>query len=106
MSRQDAIIPGVEVSIPDSNELDTQMSAHLKDRHPDLVPMLVAGLIAVVGSVGIFWMDFGPGNDAPGSNDGMITASVLSRSGATSRPTEPPAHLSKPETVPVLEMTP
>jgi hypothetical protein len=93
----------VEVSIPDSNESDTQMSAHRKDRHPDLVPMLVAGLIAVVGSVVIFWMDFGPGADAPGGGDGMITSSVLSRSGAISSPTEPPAHLAVPKTVPVSE---
>ena len=90
------------MSIEGRNKLDTQMNAHTTDRHPDLVPMLVAGLIAVLGSVAIFWMDFGPGTDAPGSGDG-ITASVLSRSGATSRPTDPPAHLSIPKTVPVSE---
>jgi hypothetical protein len=79
------------------------MSAERKDQQPDLVPMIITGLIAVVGCITILWMDFGPGADVQGSGDGMITASVLSRSGAISRPTEPPGQLGIPKTVPVSE---
>jgi hypothetical protein len=82
------------------------MSTQRQERHPDLVPMIIAALIAVVGSVSILWMDFGPGADAQGSGDGMITASVLSRSGAIARPTEPPTHLGIPKTVPVETLLP
>jgi hypothetical protein len=77
------------------------MSAHRKDRHRELVPMIVAGLIALVCSVSIFWMDFGPGSDAQGSGNGMITAAVLSKAGAVALPTEP--QLAIPKTLPVSE---
>jgi hypothetical protein len=79
------------------------MSIHRKDRHGELVPMIVAGLIALVCSVSIYWMDFGPGADAQGSGNGMITASVLSRASAVALPTEKPAQLAIPKTVPVFE---
>jgi hypothetical protein len=80
------------------------MGAHRKDRHGELVPMIVAGLIAVVGTVSILWMDSGPDSNSQGSGDGMITASALSRSGAIALPTQPPAHLAIPKTVPVSEL--
>jgi hypothetical protein len=79
------------------------MSAHRKDRHGDLVPAIVAGLIALICSISIYWMDFGPGADAQGSGNGMITASVLSRAGAVSFPTEPPVQLAIRKTVAVSE---
>jgi hypothetical protein len=79
------------------------MSIHRKDRHGELVPMIVAGLIALVCSVSIYWMDFGPGADAQDSGNGMITASVLSRAGAAALPTEKPVQLAIPKTVPVSE---
>ena len=84
-----------------SNGLDTQMSAHRKDRHGDLVPVIIAGLIALVCSVSMYWMDFGSGADAQGSGNGMITASVLSRAGAAALPTEKPIQLAIPKTVSV-----
>jgi hypothetical protein len=79
------------------------MSIHRKERHGELVPMIVAGLIALVCSVSIYFMDFGPGADARGSGNGMITASVLSRAGAAALPTEKPIQLAIPKTVPVSE---
>jgi hypothetical protein len=79
------------------------MSAHGNDRHGDLVPVIIAGLIALVCSVSMYWMDFGPGADAQVSGNGMITASVLSRAGAVAFPTEPPVQLAIPKTVPVSE---
>jgi hypothetical protein len=68
--------------------------------------MTVAGLIAVVGALSIFWMDVGPGGNSQGVGDGMITASALSRAGAIALPTEPPNHLAIPKTVPVSESLP
>jgi hypothetical protein len=79
------------------------MSIHREDRHGELVPMIVAGLIALVCSVSIYFMDFGPEADALGSGNGMITASVLSRAGAAALPTEKPTQLAIPKTVPVSE---
>jgi hypothetical protein len=69
--------------------------------------MIIAGLISVIGSVSIiFWTDFGPGRYSQGSGDGMITASALARAGATAVPTEPPAHLAIPKSIPVAEPLP
>jgi hypothetical protein len=79
------------------------MSTHRNHRHGDLVPMIVAGLIALVCSVSIYWMDFGPRADAQVSGNGMITASVLSRAGAVAFPTVPPVQLAIPKTVAVSE---
>ena len=76
------------------------MSIHRKDRHGELVPMIVAGLIALACIVSIYWMDFGPGADAQDRGMG-ITASVLSRAGAAALPTEKPIQLAIPKTVPV-----
>jgi hypothetical protein len=79
------------------------MSAHRKDQHADLVRAIVTGLIALICSVSIYWMDFGPGADAQDSGNGMITASVLSQAGAVALPTEKPVQLAIPKTVPVSE---
>jgi hypothetical protein len=65
--------------------------------------MIVAGLIALVCSVSIYWMDFGPGADGQGSGNGMITASVLSRASAVALPTEKPVQPAIPKTVPLSE---
>ena len=40
--------------------------------------MIVAGLIAVVGTAAILFMDFGPDSNSQGSGDGVITGSRLS----------------------------
>jgi hypothetical protein len=76
------------------------MSIHRKDRHGELVPMIIAGLVALVCIVSIYWMDSGPGADAQDSGNG-ITSSVLSRAGAAALPTEKPIQLAIPKTIPV-----
>jgi NAD(P)H-hydrate repair Nnr-like enzyme with NAD(P)H-hydrate epimerase domain len=61
--------------------------------------MAIAAVVAVVSSAALLLLEFGPGNNLEGSGDGMITASVLSRAGVISIPSEPPAHLVAPQTV-------
>jgi hypothetical protein len=53
------------------------------------MPVIVAAIVAVVGTAAILFSDFGPGNDSQGS--GMITAAAASRAGAIVIPSEPPA---------------
>jgi hypothetical protein len=55
----------------------------------DLIPLLVAVIVAVLGTVGILFSDFGPGNDSQGS--ARITAAAVSRAGALETPTGPSA---------------
>ena len=66
--------------------------AQRKDRSGDLVPMIVAAIVAVVGQTFVLVNDFGPGNHSQGSgNATMITAAVVSRAGAIETPSQPPA---------------
>jgi hypothetical protein len=67
------------------------MHAQRKDRRGDLVPVIVATIVAVAGTAAILFNDFGPGNDSQGSGNGMITAATVSRAGAIEIPSEPPA---------------
>ena len=68
------------------------MHAQRKDRRGDLIPLIVAVVVAVVGQTVILFNDFGAGNDSQGSrNAKMITAAVVSRAGAIEIPSEPPA---------------
>jgi len=61
--------------------------------------MAIAAMVAAVGIVALVWLDFDPASDSR-RDDGMITASAVSRAGAISTPSEPPIHLQKPQTVP------
>ena len=85
-SKRDA--PGIK------DELD-EMPAQEERR--ELVPVIVAGLVAVIG-VFCLWSDLK--NDSADRGDGMITSAVVSRAGAIMTPSEPPTHLSVPQTVP------
>src|ERR1700674_2981581 len=61
---------------------DRQMHAQRKDRRGDLIPVIVAAFVAVVGQTVILLNDFGPGNNSQGSgNATMITAAAVSRAG-------------------------
>jgi hypothetical protein len=68
------------------------MHAQRKDRRGDLIPVIVAVIVAVVGQTVILFNDFGPGDNSQGSgNARMIAAAVVSRAGAIEIPSEPPA---------------
>ena len=73
------------------------MSAHRKD-HPEIIPMAIAALVAMMSVAAVVLLDFGP-NNSQGNADGMITASVLSRAGAIATPSEKPADIAAPETI-------
>jgi hypothetical protein len=70
--------------------LDRQMHAQRKHRRGDLIPVIVAAIVAVVGQAAILFNDFGAGNHSQGSAN-MITAAAVSRAGAIEIPSEPPA---------------
>lgn len=61
--------------------------------------MAIAAMVAAAGIVALVWLDFDPGSDSR-RDDGMTTASAVSRAGATATPSEPPTHLQRPQTVP------
>jgi hypothetical protein len=68
------------------------MRAQRKDRRGDLIPVIVAVLVAVVGQTVILFNDFGAGNDPQGrGNARMITAAVVSKAGAIEIPSQPAA---------------
>jgi hypothetical protein len=54
-----------------------------KETHGRLVPAAAAVIIAVVGTVTLFFMAFGPGNDIHSNGISMITTAVADRAGAT-----------------------
>lgn len=62
------------------------MPAHPKDAPGVLLPVTIAAVIALIGTVSLFLMDFGPWNNAPGNGNGMISAAVVYRAGATAVP--------------------
>jgi len=66
------------------------MHAQRKDQR-GLIPVIVAAIVAVVGTAAILFSDFGPGNESQGSGNGMITAAAVSRASAIVIPSEPPA---------------
>jgi hypothetical protein len=68
------------------------MRAQRKDRHGDLIPVILAAIVAVVGQTVILFNDFGAGNDLQGrGNAKVITAAVVSTAGAIEIPSESPA---------------
>jgi hypothetical protein len=78
------------------------MSAYRQDPREDLIPMAIAAMVAAAGIVALVWLDFGPGSDSQG-DDGMTTATAVSRAGAFVTPSEPPTRLQKPQTVGVRQ---
>jgi hypothetical protein len=68
-----------------------------KDERRELVPVLIAGVVAAIGAF-CLWSDLK--NDAQDRGDGIITSAVVSRAGAIMTPSEPPAHLVVPRTMP------
>ena len=70
------------------------------DHRRELVPVTIAAIIAAIGAV-CLWSDLR--NDSLGRGDPMITSAVVSRAGAIMTPSEPPAHLVVPQTVPAPE---
>ena len=56
------------------------------------VPMLIAAIVAVVGTAVILFNDFGPGSNSQGSGNGMITAAAVARAGAIEIPVGPDNH--------------
>jgi hypothetical protein len=71
----------------------------VKDERPELVPVIIAAIVAAMGAF-CLWSDLR--NDSLGRGDGMITSAVVSRAGAIVTPSEPPAHLVVPQTVPAF----
>ena len=68
------------------------MHAKRKDRRGDLIPLMVAIFVAVMGQTVVLFNDFGAGIDSQVSgNATMITAAAVSRAGAIEIPSEPPA---------------
>ena len=72
-----------------------------EDQRADLIPMAIAAMVAAAGIVALVWLDFSPGSDVRSGDDGLITATAVSRAGAIATPSEPLTHLQKPQTVPV-----
>ncbi len=50
------------------------MHAQRKDRRGDLIPVIVAAFVAVVGQTVILFNDFGPGNNSQGRNRDFVRA--------------------------------
>ena len=68
------------------------MSAQRNDRRGNLIPVLIAVIVAVVAQTAILLDDFGASNNLrDGGNAKMITAAAVSRAGAIEIPSEPPA---------------
>ena len=68
------------------------MHAQRNDRRGGLIPAIVTVIVAVVGTAGILFNNFGPGSDSHGSrNARMVTAAAVARAGAIEIPSEPPA---------------
>lgn len=66
----------------------------------ELMPVIIATLVAAI-SVFFLWSDLR--DDSAGHGDGMITSAIATRAGATVAPSEPPAHLAAPQTMPAPE---
>lgn len=67
------------------------MHAQRKNRSGDLIPVIVALTVAVVGQTVILFNDFGPGyNSRRSGNARMITDAAVSRAGAIQIPSNPP----------------
>ena len=67
------------------------------DDRRELVPVTIAAVVAAIGML-CLWSDLR--SDVQGRGDPMSTSAVVSRAGAIVTPSEPPAHLVVPQTVP------
>ena len=66
------------------------MDAQRNDRRGDLIPAIVTLIVAVVGTAGILFNNFGPSNASQDSGAArMITAAAVARAGAIEIPSEP-----------------
>ena len=72
-----------------------------RDQHPELVPMAIAALIAVLCTVALVLINVG--SDRDGGADGIITSAVLARAGAKATPSLKPLDIAAPDTVIVRE---
>ena len=52
------------------------------------IPVTAALVVAIVGAVVLYRMDFGPKNGVQSGAINMITAATVDRAGATAAPTE------------------
>jgi hypothetical protein len=50
--------------------------------------VFVAAIVAIVGTAGILFSDFGPDRNSQGSGNGMITAAAVARAGAIELPSQ------------------
>ena len=55
----------------------------------DMRGAAVAALVAVIGTITIFFIEFGPGNEIQPNRIGMITSAAIERAGATVVPSSP-----------------
>jgi hypothetical protein len=55
----------------------------------DMRGVAVAALVAVIGTITIFFIKFGPGNEIQSNRIGMITSAAVERAGATVVPSSP-----------------
>ncbi len=68
------------------------MRAQTRDRRGDLMPVLIAAIVAVVGQTVILFNDFGADNHwQDRDNARMSTAAVVSKAGAIEIPSQPTA---------------
>jgi hypothetical protein len=68
------------------------METESKDRHGHLMPAMAALVVAVLGTAGLAYQDFGPANGSQVSSDAnMITAAAVSKAGAIQIPSQPRA---------------
>jgi hypothetical protein len=75
------------------------MHPQRKDRRSDLIPVIVAAFIAVLGQTVILFNDFGGSNNSQASGSArMITAAAVSRAGAIEIAPEPTADRPVSET--------
>jgi hypothetical protein len=54
------------------------------------LPAAIAAAVALVGSIAIYFMDFGPGTGVQAGEITMVTAAAAERAGATVAPTVRP----------------
>lgn len=65
----------------------------------ELIGMVIAAIIAVIGITGMLLTDL---RTSANTDADFVTASVVSRAGATSAPSERPIELGAPKTVPAF----
>jgi hypothetical protein len=52
-------------------------------RKSETLPAAIAAAVALVGTIAILWMDFGPGTGVEARGITMVTAAAVERAGAT-----------------------